>query len=226
MNIFKKLLGGNVLYYPGCLTHFVLPEIEDNYKKILRQIDVDFIFIPEFNCCGSPVINAGYQKDFEILKEKNIGFFEEHGVSKIITNCPACYKILKDYENKDIRIEHIIESIYKKIYKINVRHSGDITYHDPCHLGRYSGIYEEPRRILKHIGFNVIELRFCREESMCCGGGAGLKTNFPEISNKIAKMILDYVETDKLVTPCPLCYKHLKDNSTEIEVLEFSEVLI
>lgn len=228
--MFKKLLDkitrGNTLYYPGCLTHFVLPEIEENYQKILRQIGIDFIFLPEFNCCGSPVLNAGYQGDFETLKGKNTNFFRRYGVSKIITNCPACYRVLADYEAGGLKVEHMIQVVDKKIDRISAKHTGDITYHDPCHLGRQSGIFEEPRHILRSVGFKVVELRFCKDESMCCGGGAGLKTNYPNISDEIAKMILEKVQTEKLVTPCPLCYKHLRDNSDGIEVLEFSEVLV
>ena len=228
--MFKKLLdkltGGNTLYYPGCLTHFVLPEIEENYQNILRGVGVDVIFLPEFNCCGSPVVNAGYLSDFKDLKGMNKDFFSKYGVTKIITNCPACYKVLKDYEAENMEVEHIIRVIDGNLDKIDVKHTGEITYHDPCHLGRQGGIYDEPRNILDSIGFDVVELRFCRDESMCCGGGAGLKTNYPEISDKIAKMILASVETDRLVTPCPLCYKHLKDNSKGVEVLEFSEVLV
>lgn len=221
--LLEKLTSGNVLYYPGCLTHFVLPDIEENYQKILTQLGVDFIFLPEFNCCGSPVIHAGYRKDFEGLREKNAEFLKKYGVSKIITNCPACFRILSDC---GFNAEHVTQTIWKNIKKLKAKHSGKITYHDPCHLGRHSGIYEEPRNILKAIGFEVIELPNCRENSMCCGGGAGLKTNYPELANEIAKGVVEQVKTKKMVTPCPLCYKHFKENASGIEVLEFSEVLI
>jgi Fe-S oxidoreductase len=60
--ILSKMNFGNTLYYPGCLTHHVLPDIERNYEKILRMLGIDFIFLPGFNCCGSPVKNAGYKK--------------------------------------------------------------------------------------------------------------------------------------------------------------------
>lgn len=222
--ILEKLRFGNTLYYPGCLTHFVLPKIESNYKKILKELRIDFIFLPEFNCCGSPVKHAGYKKDFEQLKERNLLFFKKYGVTKIITNCPACYRVLSDY---GLNAEHITQTVWKNIKKIKTKHKGRITYHDPCHLGRHSNVYEEPRDILKHLGFTVVELPSCKERSFCCGGGAGLKSNYPAMSNDIAKRILSQVSTKKLITPCPLCYKHFKENAPkDLEVLEFSEVLI
>lgn len=225
--MFKKIFGkmnfGNTLYYPGCLTHHILPDIEKRYEKILRTLGIDFIFLPEFNCCGSPVTHAGYEKDFEDLKDKNLIFFKKYSVNKIVTNCPACYKILSGY---GLSVEHISQTIWKRIEKIKAKHAGKITYHDPCHLGRQSNIYNEPRDILKAIGFEVIELQNNCEDSMCCGGGGGLKTNYPELANKIAYNVLKQVKTKKLVTPCPMCYVHFKENAPEgMEVVEFSEVL-
>ncbi len=223
-NLLEKLRFGNTLYYPGCLTHFVLPEIEANYKKILGNMGVDFIFLPEFNCCGSPVRHAGYKKDFESLKRKNSSLFKRHGITKIITNCPACYRILSDC---GFNAEHITQTVWKNIKKAKARHKGRITYHDPCHLGRHSNVYEEPRNILNYLGFTVVELPGCKERSFCCGAGGGLKSNYPDMSNDIAKKILSQVSTKKLVTPCPLCYSHFKENAPKgMEVLEFSEVLI
>ncbi|MFH0860680.1 MAG: (Fe-S)-binding protein [Candidatus Altiarchaeota archaeon] len=221
--LFERLDFGNTLYYPGCLTHYVLPEIEKNYETLLRQVGVDFIVLPEFNCCGSPVKNAGYEEDFNILCDKTLSILKKYSVSRIITNCPACYRVLSDM---GLKVEHVTQTLNRRIDRLKAKKSGKITYHDPCHLGRHSGIYNEPRNILKKVGFGVVELDNCRENGLCCGGGAGVKTNYPEMSDRIAKDLLSRVKTERLVTPCPLCYKHLKDNSTNIEVLEFSEVLM
>jgi Fe-S oxidoreductase len=226
--MFKKILGrfnfGNTLYYPGCLTHHALPKIEKNYEKVLRALGIDFIFLPGFSCCGSPVTHAGYEKDFEKLKEKNNNFFKKYGVSRIITNCPACYKVLSGY---GLEVEHITQTVWKGIGKIKMKHKGEITYHDPCHLGRHSNIYDEPRNILKAIGFDVVELQGNRGDSMCCGAGGGLKTNYPKLSGNIADNLLKRVRTKKLVTPCPMCYAHFKENAPKgLEILEFSEVLV
>ena len=225
--MFKKLLdkitAGNTLYYPGCLTHYALPEIEENYKKILTRLKIDFITIPEFKCCGSPAKHAGYSAEYETLKEKNEELFKKYGISRIITSCPACFYVLKDY---GLDVEHVTQTLYKKLDALESKHSGEITYHDPCHLGRHSNVYDEPRCILEKVGFTLVEMHNSQKKALCCGGGAGLKTNYPELANKVAKARLNECKTKKLVTTCPLCYAHFKENSSNTEVLELSEVLL
>jgi Fe-S oxidoreductase len=230
-NVLKKILdlvsqiGGNTLYYPGCLTRFVAPEIAERYQKILDMIGLDIITIPEFNCCGSPVQAAGFHDDFVDLIRKNKDIFKKYGVKRIITNCPACSKIFKDiYE---IPTEHITETLVKHLDKIpEGKYSEPICYHDPCHLSRGRGVTEEPRKILSHLGFELVEMSNYGKKSLCCGGGGGVKSNYPEISNKIAKIRLSQCKTKKLVTSCPLCYKNLKENASKrIQVLELSEVI-
>ena len=220
-----RVLLANTLYFPGCLTHFVLSDKEDSYKKILNELGIEYIFIPEFNCCGSPVLHAGYKKDFNDLKKKNFELFRKYGVGKIITNCPGCYMILsKEY---GLKVEHISQVLAKNLDKVNKKFDGDVTYHDPCHLGRKSSnIYNEPRIVLAKLGLNIEEFPKNRERSLCCGAGGGLRNNYRELADKIAKERLRLVKTKRLVTTCPMCYKHFLENSKDIEVKEFSEFLI
>lgn len=225
----QMLTGGNVLYYPGCLTHFVYPDIENNYKKILNMLDVDFIFIPEFSCCGSPVLSAGYKPDFEDLKETNRIFLKRYGVKKIITSCPACYVMLKN--EYGLEVEHITETIMNNIDKIDPKLAMDVegnrvTYHDPCHLGRKGQIFNQPRKIIKSLGLDVIELPCSGKDSLCCGAGGGLRNNNPELSKDIAKSRLKLCMTKSLVTTCPMCYTQFMDQAKDIKVLEFSQLLL
>ncbi len=220
---------GNTLYYPGCLTHFTLPEIEEAYKKILSRLGISFIMIPEINCCGSPVLNAGYKQEFEELKQKNLKILGEYGISRIITNCPACYHFLKKYYN--LNAEHITQTLFRNIDKIrNVNLKDEvrkISYHDPCHLGRWSNVYEEPRAVLSRAGFKVEEFDKHHEQAMCCGAGGGVASNFPETASKVARIRLKQCHTDEVVTSCPLCYRNLKNNSINgIEVLELGQLML
>ena len=223
--IFDIFRGGNTLYYPGCLTKFALPKIQKNYEEILRKIGVDFIMLcGEEVCCGSPAIRAGYKKDFENLKQKNLRLFEEIGVTKIITNCPACLHILK--EECGLEVEHVTQTIVKKIEKLpKGKDRGEVFYHDPCHLGRYSDIYQEPRTILEYLGYKVKELKDRFSPSLCCGAGGGMKTNYPKASNQIAQLVLKKVGDGELVSTCPLCYAHFKENALNAKIWEFSEII-
>ena len=93
-------------------------------------------------------------------------------------------------------------------------------------MGRYTKIHDAPRKILDLLGFEVKELEKNKEDTQCCGGNLNLKQNTPVLANKIAQEILSKVKTKKLVTTCPFCYLHLKENSQDIQILELSEVLL
>jgi len=228
--LLERLAGSNTLYYPGCVTRYALPDIGRRYEKILRQAGVDFIVLPgEVLCCGSPVKRAGYLSDFEELKGKNLAIFARFSVRKIITNCPGCYHTLKyDY---GLDAYHVTQVLSPERLRADRRRRGAgrtsfITYYDPCHLGRWSGIYDEPRRLLARAGWTVTELPDNREHSLCCGAGGGVKSNFPKLANAIARQRLALVENSRLCTACPLCYAHFKENADGIEVLELSEALL
>ena len=230
-NLLEKVLGSvkNTLYYPGCLTKYSEPKLQENYERILKKLGIDYIMLKEQElCCGSPALRAGYKQEFDNLKQRNIDLFRQYGVDRIITSCPACYHMLK--EEYGLNAQHITQLVIKNLDKFDKdRFKGEkITYHDPCHLGRYAGVYEEPRKILEYLGFEVIEMRDNHERSMCCGGGGGLRGYNLGLSKNIAKARLAQVKTAKLITPCPMCYSHFKENSegTGVEVLEFSEVLL
>jgi len=223
----EKLSGSNTLYYPGCVTRYALPDIQAGYEALLRRAGIDFIMLPgETLCCGSPVKRAGYLDEFEDLKAKNLEVFARFSVRKVITNCPGCYHTLEhDYGLDAIHISQALAGLRPDGQSEEAAATEEITYHDPCHLGRWSGVYDEPRRLLATAGWRVAELPDNREQSLCCGAGGGLKSNFPELADAIACQRLEMVENGRLCTTCPLCYAHFKENADGIEVLEFSQAL-
>ncbi len=224
-------LGGNTLYYPGCLTKFAGKSIEKNYKTILEKLEIEYITLPKTVCCGSPILSAGYKEDYEKLVQMNKEMFDEYSIKRIITNCPTCYKMFtQDYALENIKVEHITQTLAKNLDKLqaNTHKKQRISYHDPCHLGRHSGVYDEPRKVLEHLGFKIIEMKRSHEEALCCGGGGGVKSNYPDLALRIAKERLKQCTENRIITPCTLCYKQFKEaaKGTGIQVQEFSEVLI
>ena len=236
MKFIKKIFQSNTLYYPGCLTKFALPEILDGYKEILDQEGIDFITLSDKElCCGSPVKNAGAEKEFEKLAQKNLEVFKQHSIGKIITNCPACAVVFKkDYQkilgNKwEIEVSHISEIIEKSLPKIK-KMKGKCTYHDSCHLGRELKIYDQPRRIIEKCGWQIVEPILTRENSFCCGGGGGVNSNYQDLSEKIAQDRIDILrntEVEMAITACPMCYLNLRNNANEkIEIKELSQIIL
>ena len=237
--MFKKLLKGlfarNTLYYPGCLiSSGAAGDLNENYQEILKKLGIEFLSIPEFVCCGSPVLNAGYKSDYEDLKKKNLDLLKKYAVKRIITPCPACTKtFLHDYklEDEGIKVLHISQIIEQNIDKIKdvfgkKALGTKVTYHDPCHLGRHCKIYDAPRRLLVKAGYMIEEFDKNRENAVCCGGGGGVKANFPNLADQVAKMRIAGCKTKTIITTCPLCYLHLKENAGKhIEVKELSQVI-
>lgn len=240
MRVFSELFSGNTLYYPGCLSKYVAKDLADNYRQLLHGEGIDFIELPNLEvCCGSPVKNAGFQEEFKKLARKNLATFQAHGVSKIITHCPACaYVFGHDYpellgEEWPIEVKHISQILSPKNENASSTNSTKLTYHDPCHLGRYSKLYEEPRQLLRGDGFQISEMNLNREQAFCCGGGGGLRANNLELSEKVAAERVKQAEktgAEILCTACPLCYLQLKQaaekRGSSIEVKELGQILL
>jgi Fe-S oxidoreductase len=233
MDFFRKIFG-NVLYYPGCMMKFVTKEQNENYKKILRAIGIDFIQLEDLACCGSPVAKAGYEEDFNALAKRNFELLKRHSVKEIISPCPACVHTISGYRELikefDIDVKNAIEVIYSRA-KLKAKKREKVTFHDPCHLGRYQGIYEIPRKILQRLGYEIIEMQHNRDLSLCCGAGGGFRANFKKLSMAIAKKrIEEAAQTGSkiLITSCPLCYYQLKEAGEKegIEVHEISDILV
>ena len=94
MSLLKKILGGNTLYYRGCLTRTAAREIGSNYFILLKKAKVDFIDLHDKEiCCGSPAISSGHKEEAIELAKKNFEFFKSRGVDKLIVSCPGCYRV-------------------------------------------------------------------------------------------------------------------------------------
>jgi len=230
--------GGRTLYYPGCLTKKILDEEQDHYKEIFNRLGIDFIMLPNDEvCCGLPVINAGHKKVARDLAKKNFELFKKNKVRRIVTNCPSCYhtfrlvypKFVRDW---DIEVEHATVSILEALKRKKISFRGideervKVGYHDPCHLGRYSGIYDEPREVIELLGGKVIEMKNNREKSLCCGGGGGLRANFPDTAKMIAKKRVSQLSEDvvMVLSPCGLCHSNLKTATNKSR--EFSSFVL
>lgn len=232
----------DILYFVGC-TAALTPEIRTvaiNTAKVLNKLDVDFsVFGENEVCCGSVAMRTGDRDAFNSVATKNYELFKKSGANTIITSCAGCYRTLKiDYGNimddLDIKVLHTIELIKNLINKKNIELNSleiNTTYHDPCHTGRHTGLYEEPREILKKIS-NLIEMQTIKNNAKCCGAGGGVKKGFPELSLEIAKARVKEAEetgADYLVSICPFCFRNLndaiKDLNSELKMIDLLELI-
>lgn len=240
----KKIVPGktNTMFYVGC-TFALDRTLQDSPKalaRIMQRAGENFgLLFEDEVCCGSTAKRIGHSDLFDKLQKENEKRIRASGVKRIVTACAGCYKTLKqDYPGlaKDIEILHATEYLAQlmKSGKLKADARGlKVTYHDPCHLGRHTEVYDSPREILRSIkGLKLIEMTNSRELSRCCGGGAGVKTAYPEISQKAAVRRIKEAEAtgaSMLVTTCPFCVQTLSAAAravgSPVDVVELSVLL-
>jgi Fe-S oxidoreductase len=175
----------------------------------------------EVNCCGESLKKVGDLELFERLKNNNLQYFNKKGITKIITVSPHCLTSFnKDY-GEDYEVVHLSElmaSFVKEGKLIPKKDFGGVkvTYHDPCYLGRHSGIYDAPREVLASIpGLDFVEMGRSREQSMCCGGGGGglwmEKLKGERLSDLRIEEALS-TGANVLATSCPYCITMFEDS--------------
>jgi Fe-S oxidoreductase len=216
----------DTLYFVGCTaamiperTHFAL-----NTVKLLEAAGESFGTLGKNEiCCGATSYNLGAADVFKDIASENIDMLNGLGVEKVLTSCSGCYSVMKNeypkIQRRNFEVLHVVEYLDRLIQegKLKPAKSLDlkVTYHDPCHLGRYSDIFDAPRRILEALpGVELLEMPRSREKSWCCGAGAGVKTTYPDFAAWIGEeRVNEAKETgaEALVTACPFCEGNLSD---------------
>lgn len=193
------------------------------YNKIdLKGIPLppgsEWVEIEEY-CCGSNFFLMGNLEMADGLKNINLKKIQENEIDTIVTPCPHCYMHFKNVYHKYLggaKILHTAQLLDTVPYQEIPSSPGTgeiVTYHDPCILGRFDGIYEEPRNILYRIfqESQVKEMKENRENSPCCGSGWLVNSRrFINLAQEIAKNRLEAAEQTgarTLITACPSCQK-------------------
>lgn len=237
MNIPKAIPGkAEILFFAGC-TSAVNKQLTKSLvasAKLLQSAGVEFATLGQDEpCCGSTLQRIGQTDAFEKMASENISRLESLGTKKIITPCPGCYVTLKKSAEKyrsKVKVVHVSQEIARLVKegKLDIKRSPErMTYHDPCHLGRLGGVFDEPRTIVDAIG-TLVEMPNNRYESRCCGAGAGLQSAFPKLSRDLAaKRVAEAKSTGAttLVTSCPFCETQLR-TVPGIKVANLMELLL
>ncbi|MCS7143900.1 MAG: (Fe-S)-binding protein [Archaeoglobaceae archaeon] len=226
------------LYFAGCTASFKAQNIAKSTTKVLKNLGVEFTVLGAYEfCCGSPFLRTGQRDVAKMLFTKNIKVWQKEGIEEIITSCPGCYKSIKEeYPKlaKEAKIELNFEVKHvSSVFAERMRKEGNLefvaTYHDPCHLGRHMGVYEEPREVIRKTGIKLVEMERNREFSLCCGAGGGVRAQFKEIAISIAEeRIREALETgtNVIVTSCPFCeYNLSRVGGSRVRVFDLSEIV-
>lgn len=205
----------DVVYFAGCMSH-LSPSVIRSMTKIFTAAKINYLFLDEKGsvCCGRPLKLSGQFEAANKLVDNNRRQIIASGAKTLVTSCPICYKSFKEDYNLDLRIMHhsefLLELLRKKKLKINPT-DHKVVYHDPCELGRGSGIYDQPRELLGNFN-ELLSPENEKTDSLCCGGSLGNLSIDPEERIKIQKAtaaVLNTPDPDFIATACPLCRKSI-----------------
>lgn len=204
--------GSKVLYFAGCMTQLT-PRIPRAVESVLKKAGVNYVWMDRDGglCCGRPMLTAGKIGEAKQLIRKNEQIISESRAHTLILSCPICYKIFREhYSLPGVRVIHHSQYFDElvRLGKLSpVKGSGSVVWHDPCELGRGSGIYEAPRDLLGRCA-ELREAGHNHAESICCGGSLGsLTLGFAQREAMTRNALDDLVKDapDAIATGCPLC---------------------
>lgn len=213
-----------VLYWVGCggSVDERMRKIPQAMVRIMNRAGVKFAVLgSEEQCTGDPMRRTGNEYHFDMLARANIETLNQYKVKRIVTHCPHCLQTIGNEYRKyggffDVvhHSQFVMELIESGRLKISNRVGEKLTFHDPCYLGRYNGIFDAPRLVIEKLGAELVEMQRSGRQSFCCGAGGGHAFYEDEMGGKINRnRAREAVATgaDTIATGCPFCLNMLED---------------
>jgi Fe-S oxidoreductase len=210
-------------------------EIIEAFANVMRHLGTSFGVLKREKCTGDPARRLGNDLVFAELAESNLQALQEGVVKKLVSICPHCVRtIAEDWKEfgAQIAIEHHSEFMARHQHLLPAGDTGKrVVFHDPCYLGRYRGIYEEPRDVIRNLA-TIIDPPRARERSFCCGAGGGLVFLGEETGERVnharAKE-LAATGADVIGAACPFCNTMFRDalatqGSNGPELLDIAQI--
>ena len=237
-----------ILFWVGCSGSFDqrAQKITRAFATILNKVGIKYAILgKEETCNGDPARRAGNEFLFQMMAYNNIQVLNNYNIKKIVTICPHCFNILKnEYPELGGNYEVIHHTTFLQQLidegKIKMKEEGSfkgmrITYHDSCYLGRANNIYEAPRKVLEILDAELVEMKRCRSNGLCCGAGGAQMFKEEEPGDKR----INIERTDEalslqpnvIAAACPFCNTMLTDGvknrekEDEVKVLDVAELI-
>ena len=237
-----------ILFWVGCSGSFDqrAQKITRAFALILDKVGVKYAILgKEEMCSGDPARRAGNEFLFQMMAYQNIQVLNNYGIRKIVTACPHCFNILKneypvlggnyDVIHHTVFLQQLIDDGKIKLKEGGSYKGKRITYHDSCYLGRANNIYEAPRKVLEALDAELIEMKRCRSNGLCCGAGGAqmFKEEEEGLSRINAERSSEAIDTGATViaSACPFCNTMLTDGvklaekEESIKVMDVAELI-
>jgi heterodisulfide reductase subunit D len=241
-DLFANGQSPELLFWVGCAGSFDqrAQRITRAFATILDKVGLNYAILgKEEMCTGDPARRAGNEFMFQMMAYQNIRTLNNYGIKKIVTACPHCFNILKneypelggnyDVIHHSVLLQQLIDEGRIKLKEGGVFKGKRITYHDSCYLGRANNIYEAPRKVLEALDAELVEMKRCRSNGLCCGaGGAQMfkeeekgttRINFERTGEAIG------TGSQVIAAACPFCNTMLTDGVKQAEKEETVKVM-
>lgn len=232
----------DVLFWVGCAGSFDqrAQKITKAFATILHKANIKFAILgKEEMCTGDPARRSGNEFLFQMMAYNNIQVLNNYGIKKIVTTCPHCFNTLKNeypalggsYEviHHTTLLQQLIDEGKVKMKEGGSLKGKKITYHDSCYLGRANNIYEAPRKVLEALDAELVEMKRCRTNGLCCGaGGAQMFKEEEKGSTRVNwERTNEAIETGAgiIASACPFCNTMMTDGVKVAEKEESTQVL-
>ncbi len=237
---------GEIAYFPGCLAILgaYFDDIGMDFSKIAKSsilildklLDKPLVLLETAKCCGHDVLWQGDYETYKKLAEYNVKLFKEAGVQLVITSCAEGYRTMAvDYKELlgelPFEVKHITQFLAEELDKGRLKFEGElsknVTYHDPCRLGRHMGEYEAPRKLLKaleKVGVKFTEMERIKENALCCGVSAFNYCNDFTKAIRVDRLKEAERTADCMLTTCSKCQIHFNCTLTEKKSSELERI--
>ena len=224
----------DILFWVGCAGSFDqrAQKITKAFAAILDKVGLNYAILgKEEMCTGDPVRRAGNEFMFQMMAYQNIQILNNYSIKKIVTTCPHCFNTLKneykelggDYEviHHTVLLQQLIDEGKIKLKEGGSFKGKKITYHDSCYLGRSNNIYEAPRKVLEILDAELVEMKRCRSNGLCCGAGGAQM--FKEEEKGTTR--INFERADEAIgtgatiiaSACPFCNTMMTDGVKQAE---------
>jgi Fe-S oxidoreductase len=213
-----------VLYWVGCAaaSDERLHRVAQAMVRIMQRASVRFAVLgSEEQCTGDPARRTGNEMHYDQLARANVATLNKYRVRQIVTHCPHCYHTLKNeypafggWYDVFHHSEFLLKMLEENRLALTEAQRKTLTFHDPCYLGRYNGIFDAPREALRRLGMKPVEMKRSRSRSLCCGAGGGHAFFEDGTGGEInVRRIKQAAETGSstVCTACPFCLSMLED---------------
>lgn len=245
--LFEQGKQPEILFWVGCAGSFDdrAKKITKAFVKILNKANIDFAVLgTEESCTGDPAKRSGNEFLFQMQAMTNIEVLNTYQVKRIVTTCPHCFNTLKNEYPQlggNYEVIHHTQLLKSLLAEGKLTVEGGtykgkrITFHDPCYLGRANNIYEAPRNLIQKLEAELIEMKRCKQNGLCCGAGGAQMFKEPEKGDKDINIARTEealnTKPDIIAAGCPFCNTMMtdgikaKEREQDVKVLDLAELI-